>query len=678
MKELIIVSKTHLDLGFTDYALNIREKYLNDFIPQAIKLADTLNSKGEKKFVWTTGSWILNEALNSGNEKLRNDLIEAIRHGYIAAHAMPFTTHTELLDKDLLEYGLSFIDNIDAISGTKTIAAKMTDVPGHTAAILPHLAKRGIKLLHIGVNGASRMPNVPECFLWKFGGSEIVVIYSGDYGGVFKSEYIDDILFFDHTLDNRGVNSAEKILKKFNSLQKKYPDYKVRAGKIDDIAESLWKVRNQLPIVESEIGDTWIHGIASDPYKTAAYRTLLDLKSKWLSDGSMTINSDEYCKFANELLCIAEHTWGMDTKTHFGDMENYLKKDFERARAKDLVRIRHPFGYFPNSFTCFLKQLFGKEKLRYSNIETSWREQRSYIDSAVNSLNNSHKIQAQIALEKLRPNKYDNVCGNNYNYGDKIVVGNKILTINRFGGINYSIDGNTVLNSKDNSILEYRSYNSQDYDYWLKNYTRNYSTTRTWAEGDFARPGLKKFNGIYPVGAYGYEAYKSQLCEIDGQKILTLHLNCPKNLSSILGAPYNVHVIYTLTEEQLIIKLLWLNKDAVRTTESVALRLYPNTDSGLKFVKMEELIEPADIVSGGGRKLMAVERTEFVSNGKKITAICKEAPLIATDGGNILHFDDAIADNSDTGLAYILYNNVWGTNFPLWYDESAAFEVIIK
>lgn len=678
MKELIIVSKTHLDLGFTDYAINIRNKYLNEFIPHAITLANTLNSNGEKKFVWTTGSWILNEALNSGNEKLRNDLTEAVLRGFIAAHAMPFTTHTELLDKDLMEYGLSLIDKIDAISGRKTIAAKMTDVPGHTAAIIPLLAKHGIKLLHIGVNGASRIPNVPECFLWKFGGSEIVVIYSGDYGGIFKSKFIDDILYFDHTLDNRGVNSADKVLKKFNSLQRKFPDYKVRAGKIDDIAESLWKVRDKLPIIESEIGDTWIHGVASDPYKTAAYRTLLDLKSKWLVDGSMNVNSEEYCNFANSLLCVAEHTWGMDTKTHFGDMENYLKKDFERARAKDLVRIRHPFGYFPNSFRCFLKQLFGKEKLRYSDIANSWSEQRLYIYSAVESLSNSHKLQAQTALDNLRPIKYNNAGGDKYNYGDKIIIGNKILSVNRFGGINYTIDGDTVLNSKDNSILEYRSYNYKDYDYWLKNYTRNYSSTRAWAEGDFARPGLKKYNDSYPVGVCGYEAIEAQLCEYDKEKILTLRLCCPNNLSNLLGAPYDVYAVYTLTEEQLRIKLLWLKKDAVRTTESIALRLYPQTDNGLKFVKMGELIEPADIVSGGGRKVMAVEQTEFMSNGKKITAICKEAPLIATDGGNILRCDDAIADNSDAGLSYILYNNVWGTNFPLWYDESAIFEVRIK
>ena len=33
MKKVIVVSKTHLDLGFTDYAANIKKKYINDYIP---------------------------------------------------------------------------------------------------------------------------------------------------------------------------------------------------------------------------------------------------------------------------------------------------------------------------------------------------------------------------------------------------------------------------------------------------------------------------------------------------------------------------------------------------------------------------------------------------------------------------------------------------------------------
>ncbi len=195
MKKVFVVSKTHLDLGFTDYAENIRRKYIESYIPGAISLAKQLNTPNKKQFIWTTGSWILKEALQDEDTARRKNLEDAIRRGDIVPHAMPFTTHTELLDEETLNYGLSIVDDLDAIRGRKTVAAKMTDVPGHTRSLVPLLAKKGIKLLHIGVNGASALADVPECFLWKDGKYEIIVIYSGTYGGAFKCDFIDEILY---------------------------------------------------------------------------------------------------------------------------------------------------------------------------------------------------------------------------------------------------------------------------------------------------------------------------------------------------------------------------------------------------------------------------------------------------------------------------------------------------
>lgn len=68
MKKVIVVSKTHLDLGFTDYAEKVRQKYLNEFIPKAVSIANALNADGTKRFVWTTGSWLLREALENASE----------------------------------------------------------------------------------------------------------------------------------------------------------------------------------------------------------------------------------------------------------------------------------------------------------------------------------------------------------------------------------------------------------------------------------------------------------------------------------------------------------------------------------------------------------------------------------------------------------------------------------
>lgn len=678
MKELIVVSKTHLDLGFTDFAKNILRKYIEEYIPSAIDIASKLNLNGNKKFVWTTGSWILTKALKSNDEQFVSKLKTAIKNGDIAAHAMPFTTHTELLDSDLLEYGLSLVDEIDSISGKKTIAAKMTDVPGHTCAIVPFLARRGIKLLHIGVNGASAIPDVPECFLWKCGGEEIIVIYSGDYGGIFKSKYIDEILYFDHTLDNRGTKSPEAINKKLELLKKKYPDYSVRAGRIDDIALSLWNVREKLPVVESEIGDTWIHGVATDPYKVGAFRTLCALKNKWLADGTLDKSSHEYTELADNLLCVAEHTWGMDTKTHFGDMENYLKRDFVKARLNNIVKVKNPFGYFPNSFQCFINQMFGKDKLKYSTIEESWREQRRYIDKAISLLSAVHFNEATSAISLLRPTQISELEGEAYPLGKEIKFNDKTIAINSKGGITLKSNGIKIFDSADLPLIEYRSYGYADYKYWLDNYTRDYNKTRGWAVGDFARPGLKRHDKKFKKGLFAYSVLDAQVLTDAESVCIQLHMNIEQYASEELGAPCEIIAVYQLTNDKLALSVEWLKKDAARTTESLALKLYPAGNKKLRYVKLGQVIAPDNIVSKGGRKLMAVDKTLFDIAGNEYTAICKEAPLIATDGGNILHFDNQSVNDASKGVAYILYNNVWGTNFPLWYEDSAMFNIEIK
>ena len=363
MKKVIVVSKTHLDLGFTDYAENIRQKYIDTFIPEAIDLAEKVNTPDKKYFVWTTGSWIIKEGLR--DEKGKAKLEKALRDGNIVPHAMPFTTHTELLDVDSLDFGLSIVDSLDEIRGRKTVAAKMTDVPGHTKGLVPLLAKHGIKLLHIGVNGASALVHVPPCFLWKNGDSEVVVIYSGAYGGAFESDLVEEILYFDHTLDNHGAPSPEKVLAHFEEIQSQYPGYEITAGTIDDFADVIWEVREKLPVFEGEMGDTWIHGAATDPYKSAGLRTLINLKNQWLADGSLSRDSEEYKNFTDALLCIAEHTCGMDSKTYFSDYGHYLKKDFIKARRDDKVKFRRLLSDLPQSILPLVSLYDGRRKRGY-------------------------------------------------------------------------------------------------------------------------------------------------------------------------------------------------------------------------------------------------------------------------------------------------------------------------
>ena len=666
MKKVIVVSKTHLDLGFTDYAENIRQKYIDTFIPEAIDLAEKVNKDGKKHFIWTTGSWILKEALAVPERRER--LEKAIREGNIAPHAMPFTTHTELLDEDSLDFGLSIVDGLDTLRGRKTVAAKMTDVPGHTKGLVPFLAKHGIKLLHIGVNGASALVDVPDCFLWKNGDSEVVVIYSGAYGGAFESNLVEEVLYFDHTLDNHGAPSPEKVLYHFDEIQKQYPGYEITAGTIDDFADVIWEKREELPVFEGEMGDSWIHGSATDPYKSACLRTLMSLKGQWLSDGTLKRESDEYIKFTDALLCIAEHTCGMDSKTYFSDYGHYLKKDFIKARKKDKVQFRRLLSDLPQSILPLVSLFDGRRKRGYySVIEKSWSEQRAYVDKAVSVLSAEHRKAAEEALSRLMPESAKEIIHN----GEKNISDGKwCLELNEYGGIGYlSFDGKEIIRKNNEPAVAYRSFCNADYDYWLSHYSRDLNETAVWALGDFARPNLKIFEGKYPSGRF---PYKAEMIQKDNSQI-TVNLTCDRKLCDELGAPRLIQIIYTLGDGEVTVDVSWYGKDANRLTEAVYLNLFPNADS-VTLKKLGSAVKPEEVAHNGSRNLHAVQSVMWDS--------CEvenlHAPLMSFGKGKILEFDNKTEDVRKDGISFVLYNNVWGTNFPLWYEDNARFEFKIK
>jgi len=676
MKKVIVVSKTHLDIGFTDFAANIKEKYINEFIPSAIALANEVNKNGEKNFIWTTGSWILREALKYSDENNKHKLVDALKKGNIVPHGLPFTTHTELLDVDTFEYGLSIVDELDLIRGKKTISAKMTDVPGHTKGLVTLLHKKGIKLLHIGVNGASAIPEVPECFLWKNGDSEVVVIYSAAYGGAYKSELVDEILYFDHTVDNRGAPSPQKVSEHLDAIRKEFPGYTVVAGTMDDYAEALWEKRDKLPVIDDEIGDTWIHGSATDPYKAGALRTLINLKEKWILDGSLIKNTEEYNGICEGVLCLAEHTCGLDSKMYLSDYENYLKKDFIKARKRDRVKLRHPLREYPLNFNVIKKRKSGEYfEGSYSTMEKSWAEQRNYITYALNSLTDEHKKEAEKELSKLRPTKKEEIPTNELKT-DIINVFDWQIKINSFGGIGKLLfNGECVIRENNEPIIEYRSYSKENYDYWHKNYSRDLEGTAEWVYGDFGRPLLKYAEGKYKKGSFYYKKENAFISENENETKIFIDLDCEKSLCEELGAPREIQIIYNITKENIKIDVSWFNKDANRLTEAILFKLYP-IESEISLEKLGVDIDPHKVVSKGSRNLHVVKNIKFKNDKNTIKITNSSSPLISVGKGKIMEFDNEFEKLSD-GISYVLYNNVWGTNFPLWYEENAHFEFVI-
>lgn len=658
MKKVYVVSKTHLDLGFTDFSQNVLEKYLNIYIPNAIKTANDVNIDGKKRFVWTTGSWLLLKAL----ENDKNGVVKkALEEGNIAPHAMPFTIHTELLDKESLDYALGLVDNLDKITGTKTVAAKMTDVPGHTISLVPILAKHGIKLLHIGVNGASAMPNVPECFLWhhKETNTEVMVIYSGSYGGEFKCDLVDEVLYFDHTVDNRGARNKEDTIRAFEKIQSAYPDYQVEAGRMDDFANAIWKVRHKLPVVTSEIGDTWIHGVGTDPYKVALLKEIICAKNVLNFDKE----SEEYKRLMDGILCTAEHTWGGDSKIFLSDYCHYDKKGFKQARKNDDTTLIQQVLDTEYGKDIVEKRKTGEYKAgSYAEIEKTWAEQRKYGALALECL---PKETADLIKQRLK------ICFVETENNDKnqIAQGDIKIEADKNGCVDFYFKKRKITSSDGRTPIRYMSFCADDYDVWSSNYTRDFDDNHLWSWADFCRPFLHQIDGQYKFGEYQPKATK--VFVKDNQ--LVINYQSDSDHYDDLGCAKDFQFCYSIAEGKIKVCVQWKGKEACRVPEMTSFCIYPANTTSFSVTKAGYCVDTKDIVKNGSRRLFACENVMT----KDMKIINHHSPLCIGGFCNLVRFSNEYPSIED-GISFVLHNNIWGTNFPLWYEDDAKFEFTVE
>ena len=342
IKTVYLIFKTHLDIGYTDYAGTVEKRYLESYIPNAIKVGYALKGT-ETPFVWTVGSWLIWQALKYD----RDGVVEkAIKDGIIAWHALPYTSHTEIMSAKLFEYGLSISHKLDKRFGKRTHGAKMTDVPGHTIGAVPLMAKAGVDFLHIGINTAASPADVPPLFKWRLGDDEVTVMYQGSYGE--SQEFDDFAVCFAHTNDNMGPQSPDEIIAIYDKYKRMYPEAKIVAATLDDVADRVNSLKN-LPVITDEIGDSWLHGTASDPKKVSGYLELL----RYVEDKDI-----EDIDLCDSLLLIPEHTWGMCVMKYLPEVLHWAPSEIKAIEQQPEVK----------------------------RIEKSWEEQRDYVTKAEKAL----------------------------------------------------------------------------------------------------------------------------------------------------------------------------------------------------------------------------------------------------------------------------------------------------
>lgn len=379
VQEVVVVFKTHFDLGYTDMASNVVQRYRTTMIDDALKVVDrNRDLPAEQQFAWTLSGWPLAQIAGDWpgqTTERRERVLAAFRGGRFVVHALPFTLHTETLEPEDLIRGLEFSSRLARGAALELPRdAKMTDVPCHTWLVPTVLRRAGVEFLHLGCNAASRSPEVPALFWWEGpDGSRLLTMYTAESYGtglVPSKDWPYPVwLALIHTGDNHGPPAPEEVKQVLAEAAQKLPGVKVRIGRLSDFSDALLARKPEIPVVRGDMPDTWIHGPQCDPVGGRLARRIRPLLE------------------TAELLDTELRGWGV--------AHDPATAPLAEARERSLLYGEHTWGgalWWALKYSNGAKMPYGeawrKERKagKYNRIESSWDEHTAYIEKAASVL----------------------------------------------------------------------------------------------------------------------------------------------------------------------------------------------------------------------------------------------------------------------------------------------------
>lgn len=389
VREIIVVIKTHFDIGYTHRVKDLIPYYRTEMIDKAMAVMDASGMMPpEQRFVWNTPGWVLSKALEDwpGQTPERRRKLDAyVKSGKFCFHALPFTLESDACELEELVRSFSFASRLSRrYEIPLPRSGKMTDVPSHGGALASVLANGGVKFMHLGCNWPSGYVRTPGIFWWEGpDGSRVLMLYSSIYGtctGLWPAKWrsTSDCHFANEpfigrnllppgnwpyevwpaiivTPDNSGPPDPKIVKELFEEVTHQMPGVAVRFGTLDDFADAFLAQNPDLPVVKGEMPDAWIHGIMCDPAGMKISRDIHPLIASaealhtqlgfW--DRPQPAIADKVAAAYEGILLFGEHTWGGSTA----------------------------IGQYGEAF----RQLDPKS---YADLEGSWEDKTDYIRDA--------------------------------------------------------------------------------------------------------------------------------------------------------------------------------------------------------------------------------------------------------------------------------------------------------
>lgn len=328
VEEIILIYKSHFDIGYTHLASETIHNYRTTAIDAALKVVDENNDlPPDQRFVWTIPGWPMKKILEDWDGQTperRQRIRDAFRDGRFAVHALPATLQVEVMEPEGIVRSLRHASDLARHAGKPLpTGAKMTDVPSYSSLTPTLLKHAGVNFLHLGCNPGSTPPEVPFLFWWQGpDGSRLLTMYSTDYGNELLPpadwKYKTWIAMRMGS-DNHPPPGPAAVRADIKTLQEKFPAAKIRLGTLGDFGDRMaTEELHDLPVVTGDMPDSWIHGTMCDPGGMILTRKAMpDLLAAETLNTLLSARGIEVPDVASHIadghenvMLYCEHTWG--------------------------------------------------------------------------------------------------------------------------------------------------------------------------------------------------------------------------------------------------------------------------------------------------------------------------------------------------------------------------------
>ncbi|KAJ9443926.1 hypothetical protein DIPPA_29372 [Diplonema papillatum] len=694
IKKVHVVFMNHLDIGFAihtpegnpiGFMANVINTYTLEYFRSALELSRALKNMGSPyRFVYTTHPWLVSlyidcpehVVLANGTKLLcptaeeMAQFKQAVADGDIVWHNGPFNLQSENVGPPVLfEWGLQLATDIGQKLQTTPASNKvynLRDVPGTTRAVIPILKKHNFTAITIGQNGGTPTPDgwfPHKIFRWidEPSGTDILTFnhaggYPADPGpsadncqGLCRNDCMmapgfDEALCFAFRTDNSGPpSSAQEVVNIFSILSVEFPGADILASTLNAFSAAANAKQEVFDVVKSEIGDTWIQGVQSDPAKMAQYRAYARVMEGCAQQGLCNATDFRVLNSTRLSLTLPEHTWGLPG---LGDQTNWTNPDFHRFVTTDP--------------TCTANQ-------------QSWQEHRTWLQYAVDALE-GHPIHdvLQASIEATKGSVPSLSGYQQVNLTEALSCGGVTVQFNANGSISRLLLGGKEWASASNVLGEmvYSTYTETDFNNMAKVYHGP-----TGGGCGYFKPGMD--NAAHP----NRTDTQPKLVELWVNK--TARGSCSivaKSMSaSDLVSTYGAAAQWWLGVEivddlHVNLDLQGFNKTVTRLAEAMHYSFYPVQTPGASWMmdKLGTMISPYETIENGNPKQHAVWNGVFYGGLQiKSLDVAVVSPITAELGPTPFLFDlSPLPVGSVTGMGYNIWNNIWDVNYPLYYPFS--------